>query len=659
MAVTPTAPGVYIEEIPSGVRTITGVSTAIGAFVDYFSRGPMNKAVQVFSFADFERQFGGLDLRSEASYAIQQFFLNGGTTAWVVRTTSTNNPAAAAAITLQDGAGDNVLVASAASPGAWGNNVRLDVDYGTTDPSRFFNLTVTEVVLVAGKPQVVNSETFRNLVIDSTQPNDAAAVVNAGSKLIQLALATATPTSTKAPAQTGTISNGFAGGTLPAGTPKPNDSMTVALGGNPAKVIKLGATPPTTLASLAATLQGLIRTSHDPNLANVSVALVGSSASKVFLQFKAGTGNPSDILTFADGAGTLASALGLAGAGAAAANVQQYALGGTAAGAQASPQTGSDGVWDPASDLDGMVGGLSGDPAQKTGMQALLDVDLFNILCIPATTRFPAGSDNSAFEVATGANSLCDLRRAFYILDPPQGPGPAGTNDTVTAIVAWLDANDSLRNRNAALYFPRVDIPDPLNSFRLRPSPVSGTIAGLYARTDATRGVFKAPAGTDASLTGVQDLEYNVIDGENGVLNPLGINALRTFPVFGPVCWGARTLFGADQLADDYKYVPVRRFALFLEESLFRGTQWVVFEPNDDALWAQIRLNVGAFMQDLFRQGAFQGTTPQQAFFVKCDGETTTQTDIDNGIVNIVVGFAPLKPAEFVIIQIQQMAGQV
>jgi hypothetical protein len=170
--------------------------------------------------------------------------------------------------------------------------------------------------------------------------------------------------------------------------------------------------------------------------------------------------------------------------------------------------------------------------------------------------------------------------------------------------------------------------------------------------------VWKAPAGTDASLSGVQQLEYNVIDGENGVLNPLAINALRTFPVFGPICWGARTLYGADQLADDYKYIPVRRLALYMEESLFRGTQWVVFEPNDTPLWAQIRLNVGSFMQDLFVQGAFQGSTPQQAYFVKCDSETTTQNDIDNGIVNIVVGFAPLKPAEFVIIQIQQMAGQ-
>jgi phage tail sheath protein FI len=129
--------------------------------------------------------------------------------------------------------------------------------------------------------------------------------------------------------------------------------------------------------------------------------------------------------------------------------------------------------------------------------------------------------------------------------------------------------------------------------------------------------------------------------------------------VYGTVSWGARTARGADVMADDYKYVPVRRLALFLEESLFRGTQWAVFEPNDEPLWAQIRLNLGAFMHTLFAQGAFQGRTPREAYFVKCDSETTTQNDIDLGRVNIVVGFAPLKPAEFVIIQIQQIAGAI
>jgi phage tail sheath protein FI len=258
--------------------------------------------------------------------------------------------------------------------------------------------------------------------------------------------------------------------------------------------------------------------------------------------------------------------------------------------------------------------------------------------------------------VATQATSLCVARRAFYILDVPQA---AGDRDRVPEIQTWLSANNSLRSRNAALYFPRVDLVDPLNNFQLRPTAPSGTLAGIYARTDANRGVWKAPAGTETSLSGVLSLEYTLTDGENGVLNPLAINCLRNFPVYGPVSWGARTLLGADQLADDYKYIPVRRFALYLEESLYRGTQWVVFEPNDEPLWSQIRLNVGAFLQGLFRQGAFQGTTPQAAYFVKCDDETTTQNDINNGIVNIIVGFAPLKPAEFVIIQIQQIAGQI
>jgi phage tail sheath protein FI len=186
-----------------------------------------------------------------------------------------------------------------------------------------------------------------------------------------------------------------------------------------------------------------------------------------------------------------------------------------------------------------------------------------------------------------------------------------------------------------------------------------GVIAGIMARTDSTRGVWKAPAGLDAALGGVQGLQVNLNDQENGTLNQLGINCLRSFPVTGRVVWGARTVRGADQLADEYKYVPVRRLALFIEESLYRGTQWVVFEPNDEPLWAQIRLNIGAFMQNLFRQGAFQGKSPREAYLVKCDAETTTQNDINLGIVNILVGFAPLKPAEFVIIRIQQLAGQV
>jgi phage tail sheath protein FI len=143
-------------------------------------------------------------------------------------------------------------------------------------------------------------------------------------------------------------------------------------------------------------------------------------------------------------------------------------------------------------------------------------------------------------------------------------------------------------------------------------------------------------------------------DLENGVLNKLGVNGIRKFPN-GIVNWGARTLDGSDDFGSEWKYIPIRRLALFLEESLFRGTKWVVFEPNDEPLWANIRMNLNAFMMGLFKQGAFQGSTPDKAFFVKCDGETTTANDRNLGIVNIVVGFAPLKPAEFVIITIQQI----
>jgi phage tail sheath protein FI len=178
------------------------------------------------------------------------------------------------------------------------------------------------------------------------------------------------------------------------------------------------------------------------------------------------------------------------------------------------------------------------------------------------------------------------------------------------------------------------------------------------ARIDGTRGVWKAPAGTEADLRGIIGVERRFSDGENGVMNPKAVNTIRVFPN-GIVNWGARTMDGDDGFASEYKYIPIRRLALFLEESLYRGLKWAVFEPNDEPLWAQIRLNVGAFMHTQFRQGAFQGATPREAYFVKCDASTTTQNDRNLGIVNIVVGFAPLKPAEFVVLYLQQIAGQI
>jgi phage tail sheath protein FI len=392
-----------------------------------------------------------------------------------------------------------------------------------------------------------------------------------------------------------------------------DDTMSATLNANPVftTVIQLSSGAPPAAVSvgwLAATLQNQIR-GVDPSLASASVTVVGSASTEIYLQIKAGTVNPGDFLFFTDITGGLATALGITTASATV-NVQQYALGSsTAVKAEALPagiaQPGSNGRWSPSTDSAGVAIGLIGDQLLKTGMYALFNADLFNILCIPVTALLP---DTDAAQVVANATSLCTQRRAFYILDPPQENGDRDTED---GIKNWLDQNGSSRSRNSALYFPRIDLADPVNGFRLRVTATSGTMAGLYARIDVARGIWKAPAGIEASLSGIQGIEYKLTDGENGVLNPLAINCLRTFPVYGPVCWGARTLMGADQLVDDYKYVPVRRFALFLEESLFRGTKWVVFEPNDEPLWSQIRLNIGAFMQSLFRQGAFQGTSPR------------------------------------------------
>jgi phage tail sheath protein FI len=275
--------------------------------------------------------------------------------------------------------------------------------------------------------------------------------------------------------------------------------------------------------------------------------------------------------------------------------------------------------------------------------------NIFNLLCIPAAAAL---SPNSMKTVWAEAATLCEDRRAFLLVDIPDDV------KTITSMIDWINGDTKPQTNYAAVYFPRLEVPDPLKGNDLRSVGPSGTLAGIYARTDAERGVWKAPAGIEAVLRNAS-LPTKLTDLENGALNPIGANVLRSFPIYGNIVWGARTLEGSDQQASEWKYVPVRRTALFIEESLYQGLKWVVFEPNDEPLWSQIRLNVGAFMQGLFRQGAFAGKTPREAYLVKCDSETTTQADVNLGIVNIIVGFAPLKPAEFVNSKLQQMAGQI
>ncbi|WP_329000251.1 phage tail sheath subtilisin-like domain-containing protein [Kribbella sp. NBC_00709] len=290
--------------------------------------------------------------------------------------------------------------------------------------------------------------------------------------------------------------------------------------------------------------------------------------------------------------------------------------------------------------------------ALEAGLAPLTRIEpaVFNLLCVPAAATLGDGLD----ELVDKASKFCEDNFAFLVVDPP----PGAATDTGAEMAAWAAGTDApTGSKNAAIYWPRLTMPDPLANGIARDTGPSGAVAGIFARTDATRGVWKAPAGIEATLRGA-DLSSVVNDADSARLNPIGVNVLRTFPVVGNVVWGARTLVGADLLASEWKYVPVRRTALYIEQSLRAGLKWVVFEPNDEPLWSQIRLNVGAFLQDLFRKQAFQGATPRDAYFVRCDRNTTTQGDIDRGVVNVLVGFAPLKPAEFVVIQIQQMAGQ-
>ena len=535
MPSTYTYPGVYIEEVPSGVRTIVGVSTSDTAFIDLFPRGPMNKAVRVTGMEDFNRRFGGLDRRSEGSYAIRQFYLNGGQIAWVVRVAGGDPVAAQYKFEAGGSPSGGELVVEAASPGLWARNVvQVAIDHQTRDPGAFpgeFNLVVRE--LSTDHRRVLTSEVHRNLSMDPTEERYVEAVIADASELV--------------------------------------------------RIVDVGSGPPPAPTGTDVTAPNVVADAKD----------------------KAGAFRSLGDVKNPDGSKTPVS-------------------------------DGSE------PDADALIAGLA----------ALDEIapDIFNLLCLPRASELGEDAMKRVIEEAT---KFCADKRAFLLVDPHK--------DTTTGdqLVGWLGSyGDALRHRNVAFYFPRVKIKDPLNEGRDRPVGPSGTMAGVCARTDATRGVWKAPAGTDdGRLRGVE-LTQKLTDLQNGQFNPLGINVLRTFPIHGNVAWGARTLDGADQQASEWKYIPVRRTALYIEESLYTGLKNAVFEPNDEPLWSQIRLSAGTFMHDLFRQGAFQGSTPREAYFVKCDAETTTQSDIDKGIVNVLVGFAPLKPAEFVVIRIQQLAGQ-
>lgn len=308
----------------------------------------------------------------------------------------------------------------------------------------------------------------------------------------------------------------------------------------------------------------------------------------------------------------------------------------------------------------------------QAGGRLDVDVKVFNLMVLPGIS--PVSPQQAA--VLSEALAFCEQKRAFFIMDAPPnattsavGVAPAslplGTPDRVTMDDFWNGRSDALPavpvSPNGAIYFPYLQAIDQVTQQPMV-SPPSGYVAGIFAREDAAVSVGKAPAGLETTLLGTTGVVPwgRMTDMQQGVLNLDGVNCLREFPGLGPpVVFGARTLVSTNTAFQQWKYVPIRRTALFIEQSLYGSLGWAVFQPNDTPLWNALTQEVEAFMLTLFRQGSyFQGSTPSEAFLVQCDSTTTTPTDQQNGVVNLLVGFAPLKPAEFVVIQITQLAGQ-
>lgn len=604
MPVTPTYPGLYIQETQSSVHTITPAPTNIAVFIGYTHplktlAANWGQPVLVNGFADYQRNFGGF-LRStvyalsgasqwvsngtteyanpqeapglsfgDMASAVNQFFLNGGQQAYIVGLLPQT--------TLPLGAGGTPSVAG-----------------GTVTP---IGLGITFTALEITDPNFVMTLTLRPI----------AATLNASPPVPEQAdlIVTYGPAPGPQPGQqapSGTITETYRRVTL---TPQ-------AVTGSPPQTVGDPNFIETRVGNATTPVSRLVSVS------------VGSGPSPGFLQ---GLGS-SYTWTFSDATLPPASLT----------------------------STGSFQSIFEATDFTQVM-------QENTPLDKL---PVFNLMVIPGVT-------NSL--VLSTAERFCENHFAFLICDPPLTDSADGSlpqfPDTIWSTINGKNVDQNgvpieiPTSKNAALYFPYLLSPDPVTGSSLslvtgspNEIPPAPTVAGIFAATDLSRGVWKAPAGFQATTTNTNGvvLRGKMTDPQQGLLNPIGVNCLRDFPNIGTTVFGARTLV---TLTDEqWRYVPVRRMALFLEQTFLANLKWVLFEPNDEPLWSAIVVSINDFMLGLFNQGAFQGATPSVAFSVQCDSTTTTQTDIDAGVVNIVVGFAPLIPAEFVIITITQLAGQ-
>jgi len=626
MPVHTTYPGVYIQEQPSGSHVISGVSTSVTAFVGAARQGPADTPVAISSYADFVREFGDpVDATDHPmGYAVAHFFANGGSQAVVVRALAADAVAATLALPPQNGV---TVTLTARSRGAWANGtgaganrsgIFAEVRAATTSPDDRFTLVITSWAPGTGAASMLAQEIWPELSMSPGNPRFVATALAAS----QLVAATVTGAETAAS----------------AGTSEGAIDVSGGVAGLETRVIRLSVDQhaatdhvlwPGGDTAATHTTGDLVTFINDP--ANHWPVQASDDGGKLVLTSPS-TGPDSAVVVGLSGPG---DASGLLGLGVAHGGVEKSGSHADrpAVAAAKGLASGSDGA-DVAA--DSIVS-----PAAGQGMLALdlLSYPRFNLLCLPGVTT-------ANVDAVSTALAYCAAQNAFLLVDPD----PSVTQNLAVAAAGLYAAEGA----HGALYWPRLLTPDSTPAGL----PPCGAVAGVMARTDGQRGIWKAPAGLAAGVAGATGVAYPTSDSASGALNPFGINVLRSFPGAGLVVWGARTLAGADIVGSDYKYVPIRRLTDYIEASLYLGTQFAVFEPNDPVLWGQLRLAVGGFLRGLFRQGAFQQSeshAESDSFFVICDSTVNPQTEIDAGRVNIVVGFAPLKPAEFVVLTITQI----
>ncbi len=627
-------PGVYVEEIASGSRPIEGVSTSITAFVGHAYRGPVGVPKLIGKFDDYVQHFGPITREDDhMGLAIQAFYLNGGGSAYVCRLAGTNGPSNNNQAIIGEASANPVLTINASSPGEWGNALRYKIEKANST-DRYFSLVVGEF-----NDEFIELERFDGLSMDNNSDDHVELRVNGTSALVSI----------KDVAVDGDYQNAnIVGNTSPTLTAietfiadaNNNHSFMISVNGSGFKNVSLSGVQTDSFNNFTDDVEVAINAALGNDLIEFT-----RSSNKFTLTTK-GTANSSHNIQLLDS--PMLSILKLAASDISDENqgmdkvVPQQRLG-------TSPLAGAGEVMDGGQDSKPIANDFS--QFYNNVLRKYRDI---SIIVAPGSTW-----DNGTGQANLSATlAHCEtMKNRVLIIDPPKGVELSNATQ--------VNALGLPTSTYSVLYYPWVDVSNPLyhpdktplanKNLTIAPSAMA---AGMWTKTDGNRGVWKAPAGVATQLTGSTGLQYTVENLEQDQLNPLGINCIRKLPNYGSVFWGTRTL--STKADPEWRYVPVRRTAIYIEESIYNGIQWAVFEPNAHPLWGSLRANIGAFMNGLFRAGAFQGETANDAYFVRCGlGDTMTQADIDRGQVIVMVGFAPVKPAEFVIVRIQQIVGEV